>query len=179
MVNTKHISQVVIQGHKTYQHDVAIEQLKSTGSCFIKGDLQAVNVISRGILKAQDIKVQQIESDGLIKAHKLETTVLKHRGNLHIQQIEAKHFTLLLSGTSAIQTLQAEIIHIKPMWTLFKQCHCNAIIGQEVILEAVKANTVHADVIRIGAKCKIDKVYYKKSYHIHPMAKVGEVIEVY
>lgn len=169
-------------GHSSFHSRVTAQTFNSTGSCRLKDYCEINEITSAGSFKLNNGKVIKLNSSGkLTIEHSLEAESVDVIGIVKAAKINAKSFTLKLSGESKIKELSADDIwvdkdKISILPLLKKKLNCNCLKGKIINLSYTNAEIVDGDVINVGNNCSIQTLYYTESYSIAPNSKVQKII---
>ncbi|CAM3842318.1 hypothetical protein [Mesobacillus zeae] len=176
-----HVKKISSHGHSTFQSNVTAEVLKNAGSCVIKKNCNAKEIVNSGNLKMKNGEATSITGSGKLTVNQsLHTEKLDCLGIIHATEIHARHFQLQLSGESRIERLitdEATIEREKKTLSLWKKkLLCKYILGRNLHLSCTNAETVEGNIVEIGKNCNIKTLYYKEKYTISRDAKVQQII---
>ncbi|MFF5995062.1 hypothetical protein AAGS61_09925 [Lysinibacillus sp. KU-BSD001] len=175
------LQKISTHGYSSFYFRVEAHTLKSSGSCKIKGVCEINEVMNAGNLKIRKGQVKTLNSSGKLTIEQyLQTENMEAIGIVKALEIQAKSFSLKLSGESTIERLIADEVYVEKDKLTFsflkKKLNCKCIKGKTLNLSFTTADVVEGDVVVVGNNCNIRTLYYTESYSISPNAKVQQII---
>lgn len=149
------------------------------GRSFVEGNLHTGRVILQGkAIIHGNLTADSIEITGMAALKgKCETEKLQASGRLHMGELNAGTLHLTLSGSSVIDEIGGESIHVRKQpgvdfahWLkvlpipLGNKLTAKTIEGDEVYVEATTADVVRGTRVVIGPGCHIGLVEYKEKF---------------
>lgn len=176
------LKKISAHGHSSFHSPVTAQILNSSGSCRLKDYCEINEITSAGSFKLNNGKVINLNSSGKLTIEQsLEAESVDVIGIVKAAKINAKSFSLKLSGESEIKELHADDIWVEKdkitiLPLLKKKLNCNCLKGKIVRLSYTNAEKVDGDVVNVGRNCRIKTLYYTECYSIAPNSKVQKII---
>ncbi|MDN4524022.1 hypothetical protein [Fictibacillus fluitans] len=175
------MNDVIILGQKKYKENVIAEKVKVAGhGCFLKG-LQAANAYVSGVFTVGGkTSINHLKNRGHFKSRELEAFTVDSKGFMKIDGHAAVNEQFFSKGVLTIGgMLCARNISIKSGalskrgWG--RRSKCYQVKGDTIEMEAVAADSVEGNVVRIGARCVVGELRYGEHCEVHPTSIVKKV----
>ncbi|GMK43566.1 hypothetical protein PghCCS26_06930 [Paenibacillus glycanilyticus] len=193
-----------IEGVGKIEGDVRCYELSINGKGDVQGHVRAVtasiNGMSsiRGGLHADKLNIEgkvsfggsvtgeQMRMNGMVTVKgSCETEIFEANGRMDIDSLNASQIKLTLQGSSHINEIGGESIHVGKQpgkgfakWLqsvpgpFANKLSAEVIEGDDVYLEYTTADIVRGGIVRIGPGCTIGSVEYKQSLDVHSSSKI-------
>lgn len=170
--------------------DVRAGELKVAGSCAIEGRVEADSLESAGsqtVLKG--VAAKEIEVAGSWKVGgNVEADRFTAKGSIEVEGLlSADEVRLELGGRSQVREIGGARIEVRRssrgwfnllgLGRSLGSLEVETIEGDEIYLEATKAQTVRGKRVTIGEDCRIERVEYEESLQVDDSAKVKERVQ--
>jgi cytoskeletal protein CcmA (bactofilin family) len=168
-----------VAGSCAFEGDVRVEDFRSSGSTRIAGGLHAETVEASGSLVVEkDVEAEDLVTSGTLRVGgNVKAEQFHAAGSVQVDgQIVAEDVRIELGGSSAVQGIRAEEIHVGSTGGFLRprgDLRAGRIEGERVLLEATTADYVSGKEVRIGPHCHIAKVA-AKDLVVHESSDVKE-----
>ncbi len=191
-------SRLRASGSIVFNDDAQIDEVEISGSCHFKGNLKVKEIKTAGSIKVSGnilggyIKI----SGGLGVDGNVEADIFRTSGAFTIDQLlSADKVEIQMGGRCKVGEIGGEWIEVRRnIWQgrgiilgglarLFgygeaAELRCQLIEGDEIYLEATRAETVRGNKIVIGPDCAIESVEYFESLKVDDSAVVRKKVQI-
>lgn len=191
-------SRLRASGSIAFDDDAQIGEAEISGSCRFKGNLKVKEIKSSGSIKVSgNILGEYVKiSGGLGVDGNVETDIFRMSGAFAIDQLlSADKVEISMGGRCRVREIGGERIEVRRhdwrgrrsilsgLARLFghgeaAELRCQLIEGDEIYLEATRAETVRGKKIVIGKDCTIEAVEYSESLAVDDSAVVRNKVQI-
>lgn len=165
---------------------VKANKLENSGTCHFASFSGGDTHTSGTLYCDGDIKSKSTEFSGTVKCQNFEADTIDGAGRIACNgEINADRVYLRLASSvnSRAKSIVGSKITIKPLHTFIIPFHSSVmetglIEGDEIEINYVEAETVRGTNVKIGKKCKINRLEYSGTADIDNGAVVSEVVKL-
>ena len=169
---------ISVAGSMSCEGSIKADFFKAAGSAKIRGTLKADTISIAGALKAGDIVGDDIRIAGGIKCGNVKGDRVRIEGSFSLGSVEGDSIRIKVEKKCIAKKIHGDKIRIESKHGLFRKfsgmLEVKEIVGDEIYLEAVKADYVKGDSVVVGDNCIIG-ILESENMRISKKSKVKEV----
>jgi len=167
---------LTVAGAVTALGPVETDELELDGLLVAERGMSVGRAEVRGVLEARGILlVYELRLRGTLRAESeasFQTLLL--RGELAVRELSAQVAQLRLERSSRARRLEVEELSVEPVIGTAGALQVESIQGRSVVLDAVTADRVDGDLVRVGPGCRIEELVGRELL-VHRKAQVGRL----
>lgn len=169
-------------GSTRIEGDLDGDEVSTSGSLRVDGRAEVTRLNASGSVRLGPLSAGTVETEGSLSATDIDATAVTVGGVVVAEGVTVDTFDLEAAGDSTIDTIEADEIRVERASGLLgldllggsdARLRADRITGRSVALEAVTADRVEGEAVRIGPDCDVATVVAER-VEVHDRATVGE-----